>query len=65
MTDIPICEKYLLTVKEAAAYYNIGEKKLRHMAENCPGANWVLMNGSRLLIKRKIFENVLDSQDAI
>lgn len=55
----------MLTVEEAAAYFHIGEKKLRRMAESCPGANWVIMNGNRLLIKRKLLENVLDSQDAI
>lgn len=55
----------MLTTEEAAAYFHIGEKKLRRMAEDCPGANWVLMNGNRFLIKRKIFENLLDSQDAI
>lgn len=63
--NIPICEKYMLTVEEAAAYFHIGEKKLRQMAESCPGANWTIMNGNRLLIKRKLLENTLDSQDAI
>ena len=63
--NIPICEKYMLTVEEAAAYFHIGEKKLRRMAESCPGANWVILNGNRLLIKRKLLENTLDSQDAI
>lgn len=55
----------MLTVEEAAAYFHIGEKKLRQMAESCPGANWTIMNGNRLLIKRKLLENTLDSQDAI
>lgn len=26
---VPICEKYTLTIKEAAAYFNIGIKKMR------------------------------------
>ena len=63
--NIPICERYMLTVEEAAVYFHIGEKKLRRMAEDCPSANWVIMNGNRLLIKRKLLENTLDSQDAI
>lgn len=63
--NIPVCEKYMLTVEEAAVYFHIGEKKLRRMAEDCPSANWVIMNGNRLLIKRKLLENTLDSQDAI
>lgn len=26
--NVPICDKYALTIKEAVAYFNIGEKKL-------------------------------------
>ena len=63
--NIPVCEKYMLTVEEAAVYFHIGVKKLRQMADDCPGANWAIMNGNRLLIKRKLLENTLDSQDAI
>ncbi len=63
--NIPVSQRYMLTVEEAAVYFHIGEKKLRQMAENCSGANWTIMNGNRLLIKRKLLETVLDSQDAI
>ena len=31
--EIPISEKYMLTINEAAAYISIGVKKLRRMAE--------------------------------
>ena len=31
--DVPIWEKYTLTVEEAARYFRIGENKLRRMAE--------------------------------
>ena len=27
-------EKYMLTIKQAAAYFNIGEKKMRRIAED-------------------------------
>ena len=30
---LPISEKYALTIKEAAIYFNIGNKKLRRLAE--------------------------------
>ena len=30
---VPVCEKYTLTIKEAAAYFNVGTKKLRRLAE--------------------------------
>lgn len=29
---VPVSEKYMLTIKEAAAYFNIGIKKLRRIA---------------------------------
>ena len=32
-TIVPVCEKYTLTIKEAAAYFNIGIKKMRRLAE--------------------------------
>ncbi len=32
-TDVPIWEKYTLTIEEASKYLRIGEKKLRKLAE--------------------------------
>ena len=43
--DVPIWEKYTLTIEEAAKYFRIGEKKLRKLAEENPDANWLIMNG--------------------
>lgn len=58
-------EKYNLTVKEAAAYFSIGEKKLRKIAEENSDTAFVLMNGSRMLIKRVAFEKFIDMVDSI
>ena len=33
-TLVPVSEKYTLTIKEIAAYFNIGIKKLRRIAED-------------------------------
>ena len=63
--DVPIWEKYTLTIEEAAKYFRIGEKKLRKLAEENPDANWLIMNGNRIQIKRKQFERVIDSLDVI
>ena len=65
MTDLPIWEKYTLTVEEAAKYFRIGETKLRKLANENPSANWLMMNGNRIQIKRKQFEKWIDSLDAI
>ena len=64
-SDVPIWEKYTLTIEEAAKYFRIGEKKLRRLAEENPDANWLIMNGNRLQIKRKQFEKVIDELEVI
>ena len=37
-TDIPVWEKYTLTIEEASGYFPIGEKKLRKLTEENRGA---------------------------
>ena len=64
-SDVPIWEKYTLTIEEAAKYFRIGEKKLRKLAEENPDASWLIMNGNRVQIKRRQFEKVIDSLDVI
>ena len=64
-TDIPIWERYTLTIEEASKYYRIGENKLRRLAEENKNANWLIMNGNRIQIKRKQFEKIIDTLDAI
>ena len=39
MNNIPLNEKYTLTIKEAASYFNIGVKKMRRLAEEHPYLN--------------------------
>ena len=62
---IPIWEKYNLSVKEAASYFNIGENKIRTIANENKNADWVLWNNSKVLIKRKKFENYLNTVNCI
>ena len=64
-TDIPIWERYQLTSEEASKYFRIGENKLRRLAEENKNANWLIMNGNRIQIKRKQFEKIIDTLDAI
>ena len=56
--DIPVWEKYTLTIEEAARYFRIGEGKLRRLASE-------VMNGNRVQVKRKAFERFIDSTDVI
>ncbi|HEO5610029.1 TPA: excisionase [Streptococcus agalactiae] len=64
-TDIPIWERYTLTIEEASKYFRIGENKLRRLAEENKNANWLIINGNRIQIKRKQFEKIIDTLDAI
>ena len=64
-TDVPIWEKYTLTIEEASKYFRIGEKKLRKLAEENIDAGWVIVNGNRIQIKRKKKKKIIDTLDAI
>lgn len=57
--NIQIRDKFCLTVEEASAYFNLGTKKIRQIAQDQNGDLSVL-NGSKVLIKRKKFEEFLD-----
>ena len=63
--DIPVWERYTLTIEEASCYFRIGENKLRRLAEENRDADWLIMNGNRIQIKRKQFEKVIDKLDSI
>lgn len=64
-TDVPIWQRYTLTIEEASKYFRIGEKKLRKLAEENINSGWVIMNGNRVQIKRKQFEKIIDTLDVI
>lgn len=65
MKDIPIWEKYTLSVEEAAVYFRIGEGKLRTLINERPDADYILWNGSRAQIKRRKFEDYIDASQTI
>ncbi len=56
---IPVSEKYMLTINEASAYFNIGVKNLRRMAENNEG-KFAFYMGNRYLIVREKFEAYIE-----
>lgn len=62
---VPLWEKYTLTINEATQYFNIGEKKLRKLIEDNGDADYIITNGSRVMIKRKLFENFIDRTASI
>ena len=65
MKEIPIWEKYTLTIREAAEYFHIGEKKMRQLVDENNDADFILMVGNRAMIKRKRCEEYIDLATAI
>ena len=65
MQEIPYWERYMLTIREAAEYFHIGEKKMREIVGKQEGSNFIILNGNRTMIKRKSFERFLDSADTV
>ena len=59
----PVSEKYMLTIKEAAAYFNIGIKKLRRIAEDNLGTVAVYCGNRFLIIRPKFEEFTLNSSE--
>lgn len=58
--QIPIWRKYTLSIQEASEYFRIGDKKLRRLVDEQPDAEFILWNGSRPQIKRRLFEQYID-----
>ena len=56
--NLTIGEKYLLTIKEASVYFNIGIKKMRRLAEDNLGV-FSVYSGNRYLIIRPKFEEYI------
>ena len=44
--DIPVWEKYTLTIEEASKYFRIGENKLRRLAEENKDRKSTRLNSS-------------------
>ncbi len=62
---IPLWQKYTLTVEEASKYFRIGQAKLRRMISENEDADFILWNGNRPQIKRKLFEEFVDRLNVI
>lgn len=63
--EIPLWQKYTLTVEEASLYFRIGQAKLRRMISENEDAVFILWNGNRPQIKRKLFEEFVDQLNII
>lgn len=57
-SNVPISEKFTLTIREASEYFSIGTKVLRRLAEDHTDS-FAVWNGNRYLIIRTRFEEYL------
>ena len=62
--DVPIWKKSNLTIEEAAAYFGIGQNRLRELTED-EQCKFVLFVGTKRLIKRRLFEQYLEQAYSI
>lgn len=62
---IPIWQKFTLSIEEAAVYFRIGENKMRQIVNENRNADFILWNGNRPQIKRKKFEEIVNSMHNI
>lgn len=62
--EIPIYEKILLTLEEAAAYSGVGINKLRQLSDD-EKCSFVLWNGTKRLLKRRKLDEYLEREYSI
>ncbi len=65
--EVPMWKKFLLTVKEASLYFNIGENKMHRIVNDYLDSDYkfVIQNGGRNMIKRQMFEEFLNQTTSI
>ena len=63
--DVPLTEKYSLSIQEAAKYFGIGETRLYDIINRPRGENFILEFGGKTRIKRELFARFLDEVSCI
>ena len=60
--NVPIWQKYMLTVDEATQYFGIGEKKIRNLISENVDTDFcfTVQIGNKSLINRRKFEDFLN-----
>lgn len=63
--EIPLWEKYCLSIHEASIYFGIGEKKMRQIVQEHSTDSFVLYNGTKAIIKRDKFQEFIDATNSL
>ena len=64
---VPVWNKFLLTVNEASEYFGLGVNKIRRVANDYMDSdyNFVIQNGTKIMINRGKFEEFLNNTTTI
>lgn len=63
--EVPIWEKYALSTSEAAEYFHLSYRKIREIIARDKYADFLIWNGTKVYIKRKLFEEFLDKSNSL
>ncbi len=63
--QLPWWKKCTLSIEEASDYSGIGEKTLRRFIKEHPDEDFIIYNGTKVLIKRKNFERYIDDDMSV
>lgn len=63
--DVPIWEKYSLSIQEAAKYFGVGEKRIRFIISQNRNADFILEIGTHVKIKRELFAKYLNEATVV
>ena len=66
-TLVPVWNKFLLSVNEASEYFGLGVNKIRRVANDYMDSdyNFVIQNGTKIMINRGKFEEFLNNTTTI
>ena len=65
LKELPIWEKPLLTVVEAAKYFQIGKSNIRRLTREHKDEDFIQWKDSRVFIRREEIEKFLDRTNVI
>lgn len=63
--EVPIWERYALSIPEAVQLFGIGEKRMYQLVQENRNADFILEIGSHVKIKREKFARFLDAATTI
>jgi len=63
--EVPIWEKYALNASEAAEYFHISYTKIREVIKRDKYADFLIWNGNKVYVKRKMFEEYLNKCNSL